>query len=215
MSGIAPIETNYAGYRFRSRLEARWAVALTARGIRWEYEKQGFHCTERLTLGDETINYLPDFWLPEHNLFAEVKGELPDEASLIRLANVAASLSSGGGGGCHDQGGHDVVLLGPIPEIPVRAPWVLHMHKGSLQMSPWDGIAVSGCVQAYTTLASDYGGDSWGAISDSEFYGPNVTKWRVASGILLNGGALPHAPEMWADAYRAARHARFEYGERG
>lgn len=34
---IKPIETHYNGYRFRSRLEARWAVFFDALGIKPEF----------------------------------------------------------------------------------------------------------------------------------------------------------------------------------
>ena len=34
---MKPIETEYKGYRFRSRLEARWAVFFDALNIKWEY----------------------------------------------------------------------------------------------------------------------------------------------------------------------------------
>ena len=54
------IETKYKGYRFRSRLEARWAVFFDALGIDWEYEPEGFD------LGDAGW-YLPDFWIPIPN----------------------------------------------------------------------------------------------------------------------------------------------------
>lgn len=54
---IKAIETRYAGYKFRSRLEARWAVFFDALGAQWEYEKEGFE------LGNG-VRYLPDFWLP-------------------------------------------------------------------------------------------------------------------------------------------------------
>lgn len=40
---IKPIETYYNGYRFRSRLEARWAVFFDALGVRYEYEPEGYH----------------------------------------------------------------------------------------------------------------------------------------------------------------------------
>ena len=63
---IKPIETAYSGYRFRSRLEARWAVFFDALGVEYEYEKEGYD------LGDAGW-YLPDFWLPQVNMFAEVK----------------------------------------------------------------------------------------------------------------------------------------------
>jgi hypothetical protein len=39
---IAAIETRYGGCRFRSRLEARWAVFFDDLGIPWEYESQGW-----------------------------------------------------------------------------------------------------------------------------------------------------------------------------
>jgi len=50
---ISPIETRYAGCKFRSRTEARWAVAFDAFGFGWEYEPEGF----ALPSGA----YLPDF----------------------------------------------------------------------------------------------------------------------------------------------------------
>lgn len=51
---IKPIETNYRGYRFRSRLEARWAVFFDQLNLKWEYEPEGY----RLANGQ---GYLPDF----------------------------------------------------------------------------------------------------------------------------------------------------------
>lgn len=62
---MKPIETVYNGYRFRSRLEARWAVFFDALGIRYEYEAEGFD------IGGEW--YLPDFYLPEYKLYVEIK----------------------------------------------------------------------------------------------------------------------------------------------
>ena len=62
---IQAIETFYKGYRFRSRLEARWAVFFEELGIKWQYEVEGFE----LPGG----RYLPDFQLPKWNMFVEVK----------------------------------------------------------------------------------------------------------------------------------------------
>lgn len=67
---IKPIETEYNGYRFRSRLEARWAVVFDAAGIRYVYEPEGF----QVDLGDKVIRYLPDFYLPDFGIYVEVKG---------------------------------------------------------------------------------------------------------------------------------------------
>lgn len=67
---IKAIETAYAGCRFRSRLEARWAVFFDALGIKWEYEPEGFVLANG-------IWYLPDFYLPKFcgGLWVEVKPE--------------------------------------------------------------------------------------------------------------------------------------------
>jgi len=39
---IKAIQTEYRGYLFRSRLEARWAVFFDACGVDWEYEPEGY-----------------------------------------------------------------------------------------------------------------------------------------------------------------------------
>ena len=63
---IRAIETEYNGYRFRSRLEARWAVFFEEAEIPFEYEPEGF------ILKDGT-HYLPDFYLPWFKCFVEIK----------------------------------------------------------------------------------------------------------------------------------------------
>lgn len=82
MRGIKPIETYYNGYRFRSRLEARWAVFFDSMGIRYKYEKEGFS----LPSGP----YLPDFWLPDWEIWFEVKGQFPTLKELHRLQDLCA-----------------------------------------------------------------------------------------------------------------------------
>lgn len=73
------IQTSYKGYRFRSRLEARWAVFFDKPNVKWEYEKEGYE----LSGGHR---YLPDFWLPEMDCFFEVKGGQPtDQERLLAL----------------------------------------------------------------------------------------------------------------------------------
>jgi len=63
---IKPIETKYKGYRFRSRLEARWAVFFDAINIQYEYEREGFE------LG-EGRRFLPDFYLVDPDCYVEIK----------------------------------------------------------------------------------------------------------------------------------------------
>lgn len=63
---IKAIETEYNGYKFRSRTEARWAVFLDSLGEKYEYEKEGYE----LPSG----RYLPDFFLPRLDCWLEIKG---------------------------------------------------------------------------------------------------------------------------------------------
>ncbi len=66
MTNIKPLPTRYKGIKFRSRLEARWAVFFDALNIKWRYEFEGYD----LGGGDW---YLPDFWFPEWDVYGEVK----------------------------------------------------------------------------------------------------------------------------------------------
>lgn len=96
MSEIRPIETLFSGYRFRSRLEARWATFFDALGIQWEYEKEGYD------LGDAGW-YLPDFWLPQVKMWAEVKPGPFSEAEKAKAEALAKAT------------GHDLLRLIGIP----------------------------------------------------------------------------------------------------
>lgn len=66
---ISAIETQYGGARFRSRLEARWAVFFDEMLIDWEYEPEGYETPDG--------RYLPDFRIylrpPKPTALFEVK----------------------------------------------------------------------------------------------------------------------------------------------
>jgi len=86
------IETYAYGCRFRSRLEARWAVFFTEAGIEWEYEPQGFET--------EAGPYLPDFRvrIPERLGMSERRGWVevkPNDGSQMcpRFRAFALSLA--------------------------------------------------------------------------------------------------------------------------
>ncbi len=93
---MKPIETEYGGYKFRSRLEARWAIFLDAINAEWTYEEEGFD------LGNG-LYYLPDFkvkcyWSDEvvsdkcFDLYLEIKGEMTDE-DLAKIEKFAEEKS--------------------------------------------------------------------------------------------------------------------------
>ena len=59
------IPTQYHGVQMRSKFEARVAKKLDSYGVKWEYEPQRFN------LGSTT--YMPDFYLPEFDIWLEAK----------------------------------------------------------------------------------------------------------------------------------------------
>jgi hypothetical protein len=93
---LKAIETTYNGYRFRSRLEARWACFYDALGIPYEYEKEGYD------LGVFGF-YLPDFWLPRFGGWIEIKGQKPTPEEAIKVQELAM------------QGGHASLIVWGTP----------------------------------------------------------------------------------------------------
>lgn len=62
------LSTQLRGVKFRSRLEARWALYFDGMGIGWQYEPQRFNL--------DSGTYIPDFrltWPSGHSLWVEVK----------------------------------------------------------------------------------------------------------------------------------------------
>lgn len=105
---VKAIETIYNGYRFRSRLEARWAVLFDALGIRYQYEPEGY---EVPFIKGAPLRYLPDFYLPDYGIFAEVKGvdtflEFPED-DLTRMSWFVDY---------HGPCEKGILLLGNIPD---------------------------------------------------------------------------------------------------
>jgi hypothetical protein len=142
MATIQAIPTRYAGCHFRSRLEARWAVFFDALGIPWEYEPQGFNLEWRLELGrEDTFSYLPDFYLPGFDCYAEVKGSA-DESTMWQLLNATAAL------------GKPLLLLGPSRGVELTSPVELRFHKGDIYASTWptgsESIVASDAGRGYS-----------------------------------------------------------------
>lgn len=126
---IRAIETSYAGCRFRSRLEARWAVFLDHLKITWEYERQGFD----LPSG----RYLPDFWLPEPGTWIEVKGAEATDLEYAKLTDLARAVCAAG---------HRVQMLtGGIPRRAI----VVHGKTLIAAETPIPFWALDAPAQAY------------------------------------------------------------------
>jgi len=90
MTDLRAIQTIYRGCRFRSRLEARWAVFFQTLDVPWEYEPEGFI----LSTGEW---YLPDFRirLGAGPLWAEVKPRGADANLCVRFVTESAAGTRG------------------------------------------------------------------------------------------------------------------------
>ena len=186
---VSAIPTRYAGCRFRSRLEARWAVFFDAAQIGWNYEPEGLS----VTLGGRShrrggMPWLPDFEI-ETGQLVEVKGHLePDD--LTRLLLLASEVARCGTG-------KDIAVLGNVPRPGAnRWPVQLHSHRG-LWAVPWD--LMTGCPL-----------DRPGPRVDLAKLPPGQTNdWFI-------NGMPGHREPSWAvGALAKARGARFEHGESG
>lgn len=85
-----PIQTDFNGYRFRSRLEARWGVFFETLGLQWEYEPEGFEL-------EGGVYYLPDFRVTSPQGFItwyEVKAPSHGDASKLPLLQKQLNASA-------------------------------------------------------------------------------------------------------------------------
>lgn len=186
---IKPIETHYGGHRFRSRLEARWAVFFDELGVVWDYEPQGFD------LGDAGL-YLPDFWLEGNKCWFEVKGvpvepNTPEEGKIRALRDESEAPV--------------IVAYGRIGDVThnIYAYDLAESSGGEYEgYGMWNRIAPDGSLIFQV-------GDRPGA---RDYYADpcfnKVVRWIEAI------DEVYAAPPVWA-AYMAARGARFEHGENG
>lgn len=185
MQSIKPIETVYRGYRFRSRLEARWAVFFDACKVKWEYEPEGYN------LGNG-LYYLPDFLLHDvagrcgGDLYVEVKGQMNDldAAKIKRFAEM----------------GHKVLVVGNIPDGD-DADEIAHYisHRGYDDHHDWPNEF------NFETIDDDYFAAHPGINKEGRFelFGDD-------------GSYLCDQNDSATEqAYKLARQARFEHGERG
>jgi hypothetical protein len=193
---IKPIETEYNGYKFRSRLEARWAVFFDAIGAEYEYEPEGYK------LPDGT-QYLPDFLLKNvrgrgsKNIFVEIKGVLT-ENDLRKIEQFCGYQNEFG------PDGYPIIIFGQIPDCTlIERHYVPYLNN---YVGPW--------------WQFDFSKDN-----DEHFYNLEYSEgdcYHTQPKAAKGGGLVLDYPddpydyvdeELTVKAYTEARQARFEHGE--
>lgn len=187
---IKAIETVYKGFKFRSRLEARYAVFFDALGISWEYEPEGFE------LSDGT-KYLPDFRLPNFSggIWVEVKYTGGDFSKAIQFANDSEEWVML----CEGTPSTNPILC--ARETPDWAK--AGAHNGEYSVCPDCDIKFMGCPPYPCWLSQALPNCNDDARRD----GPEGRLW-------WEPGPYDH-DEYYVAAVTRAKQARFEFGECG
>lgn len=207
----AAIETSYAGHRFRSRLEARWAVAFDALGERWQYEPQGY--TIKMPVGPAE-QYLPDFYLPGRRVWVEVKGSNDALVESWQMLLVAAMPKIGlpadpdGSPVATDTETPRLLILGPVPRptrnTANRAGFILvGLVDGELAVRHCDLLGNS-TLPVFTTRDRDRPAVVGHGLKLVDRTVDVV--WNDEQAVALESARLDYA-------LTCARAARFEYGE--
>jgi len=179
------IETQYQGCRFRSRLEARWAVFFDAMRLAWTYEPEG--------VVTPAGGYLPDFWLPGLELWVEVKPGAPTEQERQKASELLLGTR------------RPVFITAGLPDVAGEVHWSYTAQGGEWNWHhapgwvDWNSSRALGrcCMEV---LGTDVAGDD----SDHDH---RPAQLRRGVGLELSGPAL--------DALYEAKGARFEFGESG
>jgi hypothetical protein len=200
---VKAIETRYKGYRFRSRLEARWAVFFDALGWEWRYEHQGYE----IGWGDTSRYWLPDFELMPPNgghYYVEVKGDKNYFANDHFLIDVDFG---GGPPEFYNRGteGSQILLLGDIPEPNYRFYFAPSLFHSSGVHVHWAGLSDRG-IHSLCPSEQKWFIDNFGYTS-VEYSLEKINNFQIF--------ARTPSQDCRAinKAFRAARSARFEHGE--
>jgi len=194
-NGLTALETRYAGYRFRSRIEARWAVFFTRLGLDWQYEPQGFK------VGSEQLPYLPDFYLPVQGLYVEVKPAFADQVDPEGVRRWEAFAG-------------EVVTTWTSERAAIFCGRIPDPDKVTESGPPWSGKWYDDGI--YITGDCNY---SWCACPTGQHFD---IQFEARGGRILCGCKRVYDDRYHGgddqrilNAYAAARSARFEHGERG
>ena len=212
------IETLYDGHAFRSRLEARWAVFFNMLGVKYQYEPEGFKTSSSGGGKENTVCYLPDFCVQCYGtrgeigdepfpLYIEVKGSMSKEdAKKIKALSVKALE---GKRMPRTQRGWEKMSSGYLHLLVVSdVPGIKRNEDiyNSDVMRSYDSLGYDIYPFNYETIDCDYFAAYPAVDAHGHFYlmGDDCNYINVS----------PEECAFIADAYRIARQARFEHGEK-
>ena len=187
---IKAIETRYKGYRFRSRLEARWAVFFDAMGVEWSYEHEGYQLPSGL--------YLPDFWFPKLEMHAEVKPEIPTAHEWQLCKELCYSTK------------RRVVVLDGMPSGRNYWGWICYRDTPIARHVDPEGRKIIWEDETWTCYE-----ESYVFLEEANYQPPYHTEPITFHDILLEYPKRDEYGFCGDKAIELARSARFGHGESG
>jgi hypothetical protein len=184
--GMHAIETIYDGHRFRSRIEAKWAVFFKSLALPYHYEPEGFNF--------DGSCYLPDFWIPSWKSYVEIKWEKPSLEELGKAELLNAQL------------GKNLLLVygEPWPKkynvIPFGSHQVLMHADGTMLQF----MQCRRCTNIFLVSIDD---------SDTHWAGSTIGHPTAASDCRGCSDRYPLIHNEIERAFSNAMTARFEHGE--
>jgi hypothetical protein len=188
---MKPIETHYNGYRFRSRLEARWAIFFDKARIKYEYELEGFELRD-------CGYYLPDFWLPKFKCWVEIKPEY-DENDTQKVMRCFADTVA------------PIILFRGTPSLNWNGIIYCNDLTDSSGGSYEARIGFTFCHICKVTTLSFSDDDKRFLSSGRELLDAGWAEWKTYCDPEHREA---HTIGELADAIEASRAARFEYNEK-
>lgn len=205
---IKPIETFYNGYRFRSRLEARWAVFFDSAFIEYQYEPEGY-------VLDDGSCYLPDFYLPLFHLYVEIK---PSDATESKIHEAENKLLQIFGAKQFSEKG-DGIAVAIFRGDPIENDtWIYcRTRTGEDTGTGWYPMAFK------RGIFGEYKGRKYRFKKTETIISvqcPDIDTFFDSSAFdgntrLVNNNEIHGCLSTFKSAKFRARQARFEYGERG
>jgi hypothetical protein len=177
---IKAIETNYKGFTFRSRLEARWAAMFDLLGWNWDYEPSDFNG-----------------WMPDFILFGKTKRIYVEVKPVVRFPiDVSKKMQDSG---CENE----MLIVGqvcPLPECPEEFAeddnelgWIVYPYSEDDQLSGgWDRARFG--IWSLKNIGYCSVNHQWNDRISGEY-----------SGNAFSGLAKAEIKRMWGEAHLATR----------
>lgn len=184
------IETVYRNIRFRSRSEAKWAILMDQLGVEFDYEPEGYQM-------DSGLRYLPDFYLRDQKIWAEVKADRPNEIEIEKARRLTTESGLPLAFLIFATGRHDAIEWsgGPfyVPGQMERHPYLSAWHC-CIWCDAWSIVPYAYCA----------GFECWQCKK----------KWTADQvQELTERGREFFDMDLLKDPFTVARQARFEFGE--